>query len=295
MRPRLYLINGPLGAGKTTLLRYLLGQPGFAAARVIENEFAAVSVDTEVLHEHRGEVATIAGVCICCSTGDELTTALRSLSDSDEPVLIEATGVANSLRIIERLVVDDMLDSYDLAHTVFVLDVAADWRDVVATHRDELLAADVVVLTKIDLVDEPATRAVVDALEALGVATVTTADEGRIDTRLLSRPSGTLKYFAGLTGEIVSEPTSNYSVVDLDQRRLSMSALRRGWDALVPRHRLRRMKGDVRDESGVLRHVEATPQQLRISDSRALRAQLVFIGEDARAVTRQALLQAAAG
>ena len=101
MKPKLYLINGPLGAGKTTLLRELLKQPQFQSARVIENEFASTSVDTDQLHDHQAEVKTIAGLCICCSTGDELIEALLSLADSPEPVIIEATGVANSLMLIE--------------------------------------------------------------------------------------------------------------------------------------------------------------------------------------------------
>jgi G3E family GTPase len=292
VKPRLYLLNGPLGAGKTTLLRHLLAQPEFAASRVIENEFAAVSIDTETLHDHRGEVATIAGVCICCSTGDELTDALHGLAGSDEPVLIEATGVANSLRIIEKLIVDDLLDRYELAHSVFVLDAAGGWRHVVKTHRDELLAADTVVLTKTDLVDEDATAAVTGALQALGVSTVTIAKEGAIDVALLARPSGILRYFATFNGDLPDEPTSSYSVVDVDEHRIALADLRRGWDELSDRYGLQRMKGDIRDDAGVLWHVDATPEQLRLSDSRAARAQLVLIGEDARAITGQALLLA---
>ena len=36
----LYLVNGALGAGKTTLVDFLVQQPEFTGARVIENEFA---------------------------------------------------------------------------------------------------------------------------------------------------------------------------------------------------------------------------------------------------------------
>jgi G3E family GTPase len=295
VKPRLYLLNGPLGAGKTTLLRYLLGQPEFAGSRVIENEFAAVSIDTETLHDHLSEIATIAGVCICCSTGDELASALHGLARSDEPVLIEATGVANSLRVVEKLILDDLLDRYDLAHSVFVLDAAGAWRPVVETHRDELLAADTVVLTKTDLIEDEETKAVMAALRTLGVSAVTIAREGAIDVALLRRPSGTLRYFADFTGDLPDEPTSSYSVVDVDDGRISLADLQRGWDELIPRHRLQRLKGDIRDENGVLWHVDATPEQLRLSDSRAARAQLVFIGENARGITSDTLRRAVEG
>ena len=41
----LYLVNGALGAGKTTLVDFLVQQPEFAGARVIENEFASESIN----------------------------------------------------------------------------------------------------------------------------------------------------------------------------------------------------------------------------------------------------------
>ena len=82
----LYLVNGALGAGKTTLLQYLLQQEQYSGARVIENEFAAESVDSALVARHADEVATIAGSCICCSSGDELISLLRTFSSSNAPV-----------------------------------------------------------------------------------------------------------------------------------------------------------------------------------------------------------------
>ena len=50
----LYLVNGALGAGKTTLVDFLVQQPEFAGARVVENEFASESIDscTPVSYTH---------------------------------------------------------------------------------------------------------------------------------------------------------------------------------------------------------------------------------------------------
>ena len=45
----LYLVNGALGAGKTTLVDFLVQQPEFAGARVIENEYASESIDSCML------------------------------------------------------------------------------------------------------------------------------------------------------------------------------------------------------------------------------------------------------
>ena len=151
MKPDLYLINGPLGAGKTTLLKYLLSTPKFAAARVVENEFSSQSVDTEQLAHHHGEVKTIAGLCICCSTGSELTDALEELATtSNEPVIIEATGVANSLLLVEKLAAAGLLERYNLRQGLFVLDAAevAMRPELIEEYHEELAAADVVLLQK---------------------------------------------------------------------------------------------------------------------------------------------------
>ena len=119
----LYLVNGALGAGKTTLLQYLLKQPAFAGARVIENEFAAESVDSALLSRQVEEVATIAGSCICCNIGDELADLLHEFAEkSNLPVIIESTGVANTLKVIEQLVVADIFEVYDLCQSLYVLD-----------------------------------------------------------------------------------------------------------------------------------------------------------------------------
>ena len=291
MKPALYLINGPLGAGKTTLLRHLLKQPEFENARVIENEFASTSIDTEQLHDHVADVTTIAGVCICCSTGDELSTALRQLASSPKPVIIEATGVANSLRLIEKLAVDDSLDLYELKHALFVLDGAEAAREpetVVGEHCDELAAADTIVLSKTDLISAEEQIAIIKAINAVGGQRVITPAEGKLPINAMSQPSRIVAYYAAMEADIPDdEPAMNYVVIDLSEVDISPDELRVMWPQLVTSYGLRRMKGDMKDNAGAVYHIEATPAQCRfyLSDTNSARSQLVFIGDQARAIT----------
>ena len=88
MKNKLYLINGALGSGKTTLLQFLLKQPDFKNVRVIENEFASSSIDSNVLKEHAHDIETIAGGCICCSTGTELVDILNKYAISKFPTTV---------------------------------------------------------------------------------------------------------------------------------------------------------------------------------------------------------------
>lgn len=293
MKPSLYLINGPLGAGKTTFLKELLGQPGFKNARVIENEFASTSIDTQTLHEHTAKIRTIAGVCICCGSGEELVEALMSLKDSGEPVIIEATGVANSLKLIEKMAVADIFTHYNLAHGVFVLDAAETNTETLTRYKEELRGADTVLISKSDLVTKEQFAKITQELAAIGVGSVDKVNDGVCDFSLLGRPSGMLAYFAGFEGEIIPHDDQvNYTVVQLGGWRVDASKIQKAWPELQKKFQLRRLKGDGEAQDGSYWHVEATPAQCRISQSSATTPQLVLIGGNAREVTLEIIKEA---
>lgn len=292
-KPRLYLVNGPLGAGKTTFLRYLLSRPEFTATRVIENEFASVSIDTVALHDHTAEVQTIAGVCICCSSGDELVEALMSLAGSEEPVIIEATGVANSLQLVEKLVLGDILDLYYLAQAIFVLDGAEATKEQIAEYKDELAAADIVLVSKLDLLDETKKQALLDALSEAGIHQVMPVVDGVVELDFLRRPSNVLQFFANHAGDLQTHDNStNYTVIALHDP-VEPDQLQAAWRRVSEQYALRRMKGSITDRAGLCWHIEATPAQLRTTrSSSAELPQLVFIGGSARELTLRELQEA---
>lgn len=292
-KPSLYLINGPLGAGKTTFLRYLLSRPEFTTARVIENEFASVSIDTIALHDHTAEVQTIAGVCICCSNGDELVEALMSLANSEDPVIIEATGVANSLQLVEKLVLGDVLESYHLAHAVFVLDAAETTKEQLVEYADELTAADTVLVSKLDLVDEAEKQTLFGVLREIGVHQAIPVIDGVVELDFLRGPSNILGFFAEHASELRTHDSGvNYAVVTL-QELVEPRQLKKVWQRISRQYSLRRMKGSVTDVSGVCWHVEATPAQIRVTRGDSGEpSQLVFIGSAAQDITRHVLQEA---
>ena len=75
------LVTGFLGAGKTsTILSLLAGKPAGETWAVIVNEFGEIGIDGAVLGDRDGLVMReIAGGCLCCVTGPQLTVTVARL------------------------------------------------------------------------------------------------------------------------------------------------------------------------------------------------------------------------
>jgi len=179
-------IGGYLGAGKTTLVNGLLAGDHGLRIGVLVNDFGAISIDEKLIVSRDGDVVTLANGCACCSVAGDLAMALDRFADRAdryEQIVIEASGVADPARIAA------LAGSPGLSRgaTVVVADAAsvrARARDkyVGSLVRRQLAAADLVVLTKIDLADPAGlkdARAFVTA-QAPGVRMIEVL-QGRVD------------------------------------------------------------------------------------------------------------------
>ena len=290
----LYLVNGALGAGKTTLVDFLVQQPEFAGARVIENEFASESVDSCTLAQRVDEVATIAGECICCSSGEELIDILHNFAISGRaPVIIESTGVANTLRVVEKLLASDVFKQYDLKQSLYVVDGAEVKADGLAKALlTEARAADMVLISKLDLLAENDRQQLIETLLQQGLPNIMMMDHGKFDLAQLGDKSQILDYL--LLHEPVknaAENVLNYSVIDVSGLAISSEKIEKIWASLRDKYGLRRMKGAVADGNEIY-HIEATPQQIRVTRGATDESlKLVVIGERAREITRAVITE----
>ncbi|MPZ30749.1 MAG: GTP-binding protein [Rhodospirillales bacterium] len=165
------ILGGYLGAGKTTLLNRLLADVQGVRLTVLVNDFGEVNIDASLIANRDGETISLANGCVCCSIGDNLGLTLYDLAerpDGPEHILIEASGVADPARIAgyagchPRLCLDGIVVLAD-AETV---QARAGDRYVGDVVRQQLAAADLIVLSRTDLLDASATRSVRDWIEA---------------------------------------------------------------------------------------------------------------------------------
>ena len=189
------LLTGFLGAGKTTLLNHLLRATGDGQFAVIENEFGSVGIDGELVDPGAASVIPLAEGCVCCDVREELVDALIGLvtgpSSRPERVLIEASGLADPAPVLRTIAV--LGAPFYMDGVVTVVDAGNAARDLEAepTWSSQLACADVVVLNKVDRVDDAELQRLSDALAARNpAARLLRATHGRVPVEALLPPPG---------------------------------------------------------------------------------------------------------
>ncbi|HEY3918570.1 MAG TPA: cobalamin biosynthesis protein CobW [Stellaceae bacterium] len=172
------IVTGFLGAGKTSLLRHLIAHAEGRRIALLINEFGALGIDRELvlgcgIESCRAEdVVELANGCICCTVAEDFLPALEKLLDRPTPpdhILIETSGLALPKPLVQafnwpevkaRITVDGVVAVID-APAVAAGRFAATTPELVHDNPfdevfgDQLMCADLVLLNKADLADEP--------------------------------------------------------------------------------------------------------------------------------------------
>lgn len=159
MKTPLVVVTGYLGAGKTTLLRSLIEKTKGRRVAIVMNEFGEVGIDSKTVKGNDVDMTELTGGCVCCSITGELEAALKEVIAKVRPELIvlETTGVAEPDAIVD--LVDADLEDVRLDSVITVVDADALTRSPSIGHtgRVQIEVADVLLLNKADLVDDPET------------------------------------------------------------------------------------------------------------------------------------------
>lgn len=190
------IVSGFLGSGKTTLLNALLHEPGRKVA-VIVNEFGEVGIDGALVAGGEQFVELDNG-CLCCALNEDLETTLHTLRDRGgfEHLVIETTGMADPLPVAWTFGRPGLSDFYRVDAIVTVVDSFNLERVLeIPEAQEQIVRADVLVLNKLDLVDDHGRQA---ELRARTLNTVAPA---------LRPEGGTLPWDVLLASETVQRPT----------------------------------------------------------------------------------------
>lgn len=160
-----FIITGFLGAGKTTLLNRLLADETMSNSAVVINEFGEIGLDHLIVAAPSENTVLLQNGCLCCSVQGELTATLADLYrrriDGSLPqfdrILVETTGLADPMPILQSLLGDDAITScYRMASVVTMVDAvnAEDQLSFAFEVLKQIATADRIIITKGDLVDE---------------------------------------------------------------------------------------------------------------------------------------------
>ncbi len=183
------VITGFLGAGKTTLLRHLLQNNQGRKIAVLVNEFGEVGIDGDLLRscqvcdteEEANNIIELTNGCLCCTVQEEFYPTMQQLltrKDAIDSIVIETSGLALPKPLIQafkwqeirtQATVDGVVtvvDAQALANGKLVGDLEAleaqraddpsldHQTPIEELFEDQLACADLILLTKTDLISE---------------------------------------------------------------------------------------------------------------------------------------------
>lgn len=191
------LISGFLGTGKTTALKHLLENKENLRIGVVVNDLAAVNIDSKLIAgAARGDMVELQNGCACCSSADELFTSVERLLEGRDldAVVVELSGVADpsAIRNNWRMAPPRVREMADVTRVVTLVDANTfgsdymtwdlagernDWvdpadecagsRKVAELLAEQVEAADLVLVNKVDMATEEETTVATSVAKAL--------------------------------------------------------------------------------------------------------------------------------
>jgi G3E family GTPase len=167
------VLTGFLGAGKTTLLNRILTEEHGKKYAVIVNEFGEEGIDNELVVDADEEIFEMNNGCICCTVRGDLIRILAGLMKRKgqfDAILIETTGLADPAPVAQTFYVDqDVADLTRLDAIVTVADARHLEGQLTDSHEaaEQIAFADIVLLNKIDLVDQASLEKVEARIRAM--------------------------------------------------------------------------------------------------------------------------------
>lgn len=164
------VVGGFLGAGKTTLLQAMLRELSGRRVAVLVNDFGDLQVDADLVESMSEDVMRLKGGCMCCAIRDSVVAEVLKLAEQSpafEHVVIEASGASDTAALRDTFRTLERHQTVRLDGLITVVD-AEQFEplhpDVGLLQRCQVMAADVVVLNKVDRVDAERVQAVHDEI-----------------------------------------------------------------------------------------------------------------------------------
>jgi G3E family GTPase len=238
------VVTGFLGAGKTTLVRHFLSLPEGAGSAVIVNEFGETGIDDALLRGSSDNIALLGNGCLCCTVRSDLQVTLRRLIADRERgivphfrrVVIETSGLADPSPILATFATDRALGGEFHVEAVIAVIAAQNGAGAIASFaeaRRQIILADRIVISKIDIADEDAPAVLTRTLRELNPrAEIIEAVAGRVDAKWILAEH-TAERAAGFIAESVTHADDITSFTLVEDGPIVWDAFARTMETLI--------------------------------------------------------------
>ncbi len=191
MKRPVTILSGFLGSGKTTLLNHILKSVGQLRVAVMINDFGEINIDKDLVVGESGDVVELSGGCLCCAVREDLLASARDLVQSGRAfdcLIVETSGLAHPGIVAQTFLVPMLEESFRLDAVLTVVDGAniEASLDESETAREQIRAADLFVVNKLDLVTPEEEARIARRLAEINArARALRATYGRVDIGLL--------------------------------------------------------------------------------------------------------------
>lgn len=213
------VLSGFLGAGKTTLLNHILHNKEGLKVAVIVNDMSEVNVDADLvksentLSRTEETLVEMSNGCICCTLREDLMIEVERLSRENrfDYLLIESTGISEPVPVAQTFSFVDEEQGIDLSAFSYIdcmvtmvdafnffndfgspetlqdrdlTDMDDDHRTIVNLLTDQIEFANVIILNKVDLVNDEALETLRAMIHKLNPkAKIITSTFGKVDPK----------------------------------------------------------------------------------------------------------------
>ena len=242
-----YILTGFVGAGKTTLLNHLLKNELLVSANpaLIINEFGKIGIDGALVQQQdltRYDINKGSIFCICTKT--DFLRALTEIAESGrhQILLIEATGIAETVDIESFLDAPKLKEIYQVKANLCLVD-AANFTRVAAylkPAKTQVQYADALIINKCDLVSDSERATLVQILENLNpTAPRIETEHGKIEGDFLAGISHNTH-----DGKVLEQPPDDIIAVSISsEQQYDRDAFYQTLDDL--KDNILRLKGNI--------------------------------------------------
>ena len=174
------VVSGFLGSGKTTMILATIGKYIETTKKkvvIIVNDFGTIGIDGTVMKKYGLEVQDMPSGCICCSLGPDFLDTVKTVASNFAPdlILVEPTGIADPANIIDimKMYQGPKVDPIRIFVVVDAVRFPLILKALAIPLKNQLNAADVIVINKIDESGPEAIQVVKASLEENGIRKTT--------------------------------------------------------------------------------------------------------------------------